>query len=178
LQPEGVTASGFYPHELRLQVVEHFIGALRYRAIFLPDDLAARPDFSPARLRFEGELNDHPVSLAWQPAKGGRKYAMLSPALLSEVGAGVGDRVSLRFRLVPDSVVEAPAELLEAIAGTANARARWDNLTPGRQRGLAAMVNTARRPETRQRRSIELAGLLADGAELPGPPKSRKKDIR
>jgi hypothetical protein len=147
---------------------------LRYRAIFLPADLAALSAFQPARLRFEGELNDHPVSLAWQPAGAGRKYAMLSSALLRTIGAAVGSIVSLRFRLVAETVVDTPAELSDAIAANPAARERWHSLTPGRQRGLSAMVNTLARPESRQRKASELANLLATGAELPGPPSRRK----
>jgi hypothetical protein len=146
---------------------------LRYRAIFLPADLANLPEFRSARLRFEGELNDHPVSLAWQPAGEGRKYAMLSPALLRSIDATVGSTVILRFRLVPETVVDTPAELANAIAQAPAARDRWHDLTPGKQRGLSAMVNALARPETRQRKAAELANLLATGAELPGPPSRR-----
>jgi uncharacterized protein YdeI (YjbR/CyaY-like superfamily) len=99
---------------------------------------------------------------------------MLSPALLRSIGASVGSIVSLRFRLVPASVVETPAELVEAIAADPKAGARWNSLTPGKQRGLSALVNSAARPETRQRRAFDLAAILASGAELPGPPSRRK----
>lgn len=150
------------------------MGTLRYRAIFLPADLAALPEFKPARLRFEGELNDHPVSLAWQPAGEGCRYAMLSPALLRTIGATVGSIVSLRFRLVPASVVEMPAELAEAIAANSAAQVRWQTLTPGKQRGLSAMVNSLTRTESRRRKAAELAQILATGADLPGPPSRRK----
>lgn len=155
-------------------MVEHALGTMRVRAIFLPDHLAGQPDFQRARLRFEGELNDHPVSLAWQPAGAGRKYAMLSPALLRTIGASVGAIVNLRFRLVPETVVDTPAELSAAIAATPDAGTRWDGLTPGKQRGLSAMVNALARPESRQRKAAELAQTLATGAELPGPPSRRK----
>lgn len=136
--------------------------------------LAARPEFRPARLRFEGELNDHPVSLAWQPAGAGRKYAMLSPALLRTIGATVGSIVSLRFRLVAETVVDTPSELSDAIRADPAVQDRWNALTPGKQRGLSAMVNALTRPESRQRKAAELAQILATGADLPGPPSRRK----
>jgi uncharacterized protein YdeI (YjbR/CyaY-like superfamily) len=99
---------------------------------------------------------------------------MLSPALLRTIGATVGSTVSLRFRLVAETVVETPAELATAIAASHDAQARWQALTPGKQRGLSAMVNALARPESRQRKAAELADILATGAELPGPPTRRK----
>lgn len=99
---------------------------------------------------------------------------MLSPALLRTIGATVGSIVSLRFRLVAETVVEIPAELAEAIAVGSDAQVRWQALTPGKQRGLAAMVNALTRPESRRRKAAELAQILATGAELPGPPSRRK----
>lgn len=99
---------------------------------------------------------------------------MLSPALLRTIGATVGSIVSLRFRLVAETVVEIPAELTDAICASPDAQARWRSLTPGKQRGLAAMVNALARPESRQRKAAELAQILATGAELPGPPSRRK----
>lgn len=99
---------------------------------------------------------------------------MLSPALLRSIGATVGSVVNLRFRLVAETVVETPAELADAIAASPDAQARWQALTPGKQRGLAAMVNALARPESRRRKAAELAQILATGAELPGPPSRRK----
>jgi uncharacterized protein YdeI (YjbR/CyaY-like superfamily) len=98
---------------------------------------------------------------------------MLSPALLRSIDATVGSLVRLRFRLVPDTVVDAPAELSDAIAADPAAQERWHSLTPGKQRGLSAMVNALARPDSRQRKADELAKLLATGAELPGPPSRR-----
>ena len=99
---------------------------------------------------------------------------MLSPSLLRSIGATVGSMVNLRFRLVPASVVDIPAELVDAIAREPTASDRWDGLTPGKKRGLAAMVNALARPESRRRKADELAQILATGAELPGPPSRRK----
>ena len=50
-----------------------------------------------------------------------------------------------------------PPELAAALAHDAEARERWDTFTPGRQRSLAVQVERARRPETRERRALDLA---------------------
>jgi uncharacterized protein YdeI (YjbR/CyaY-like superfamily) len=48
-----------------------------------------------------------------------------------------------------------------------------DALTPGKQRGLAHMVGTLKRPELRAQRAVEVMRAVEDG-NVPGPPKRRR----
>jgi hypothetical protein len=124
-------------------------------------------------LRFEGELEEVPVQLAWQSDGAGGRYAMLSPALLKEAGLAPGQHARLRFRLVSDEDFLFPDELVEALALSPAAQARWDALAPGRRRSLSAPISALRRPESRKARAALLIERLQSGADLPGPPRRR-----
>ena len=55
----------------------------------------------------------------------------------------------------PDAV-EIAEELLEALAQDDEARERWETFTPGMQRSVNHYVDSAKRPETRIRRAVEV----------------------
>jgi len=64
-----------------------------------------------------------------------------------------------------DSVeaLEAPADLLAALATSPAAAAAWEQFTPGAQKRILLWLVTARRAETRAARIAETVRLAADG---------------
>ncbi len=64
-----------------------------------------------------------------------------------------------------DSVeaLEAPADLLAALAASAAAAAAWQTFTPGAQKRVLLWLVTAKRPETRASRIAETVRLAAEG---------------
>lgn len=145
-----------------------------HHVVFLSPELESSEPFNARpRLRFEGEIDDVPVSLAWQP-KDGRHYAMLSPEIRKATRLSVGDEVTLRFRLVDDAQVEVPPDLRAALARSARHRKLWDALTPGKQRGLVYTVNAAKTAPTRLKRIRALMDALEDPDAARRPARKKK----
>lgn len=160
----------FYPHVFTGRIERHALGTMVYTVVFLPDALVAELPFDGnSRLRMSGEINDAPVSGAWQPVRG-RWYLMLNKSTLRAINAGVGDEVEVRFRIEDQDTVDAPDDLLAAIARDPAASRTWAAMTAGQRRGSSHMVTSAKTPETRRKRIAVVLEALAAGTP-PGPPK-------
>ncbi|RYE93807.1 MAG: DUF1905 domain-containing protein [Myxococcales bacterium] len=143
------------------------LGNAQFVFIHLPDHLQALPAFAaPGRRRMKGTVAGVPVHRAWQPTREGRRYLMLSAAICQQAGLSPGDPVTVSFSLVDDDHVEVPAELREALRQEPAWRRRWAAQTPGRQRGIAHHVDSARSPETRAARAVEALERLEQGLSV------------
>lgn len=168
----------YWQHHFTAHVAVHRIGRLRYRALFAPPALlTALPFDAQPRLRIVGEIADHPFEGAWQSAgegASGGRYLLLSAAFCRAAGLAIGDAAEVRFNVAASDTVPVPEELQQALAANRRAQAAWEALTPGRRRGLAHTVASARTEPTRRRRAEALAEALATGAPLPGvrPPRT------
>jgi len=150
-----------FPYQFEATVEPHDLGTYRYTVVFLSQELVAELPFAQTpRLRISGEINDHPMTGAWQPSRG-RWYLMLSKPLLKATGLEIGMTAEVRFRLEPQDEVEIPASLVAALGGHAAAEARFEGLTPGKQRALAHRVMSAKTPATEARRVAEVIEWLA-----------------
>jgi hypothetical protein len=111
--------------------------------------------------RVVGTLNGHPVSRGVQGRKDGERFLLLGQDLLREIGVTYGETVFAVLRPDPEpDRVELPQEFAAALAADPEAAARFHAMTPGRQRSLAYYAGSAKRPETRQARALELAHKL------------------
>lgn len=139
-------------------------GKYRYFIVRLSEEMAAELPFDrQPRLRASGEINDLPFHGAWVPAGENLPYLHLSAAFVAELGVRVGDPLEVRFKLEPSDLVEICEALAAALAADPNADAVWQGLTPGRRRGLAHLVGSAKREETRRRRAAKLITDLHEG---------------
>lgn len=160
----------FYPHAFTGRIERNALGTMIYTVVFLPEDLAAELPFEGSpRLRMSGEINDVPISGAWQPSRG-RHYLMLSKSALRDAGVGLGDDVEVRFRIEPQDLVEVPDDLMAALAPRPAAMQTWAGMTAGQKRGSCHLVTSARTPNTRRKRVAMVVEALAAG-QPPGPPK-------
>ena len=149
-------------HRFEAQIRERSRGRSRYSVVFLEPSLhALLPLDRHPRLRFEGSVEGIPISAAWQPSRG-RWYALLSKRFLREAELEVGETVGVEFRVVPQDQVDVPRELEFALGLNRRARAAWDALTPGKRRGFAHRVASAKREETRERRVEEVIDTLLE----------------
>ena len=89
----------------------------------------------------------------------GRQVVMtVNKATREAIGKNAGDTADFdleRDERSRSAVVEIPAELAEAFAGDAAARAAFDALAPSHRREYAQHVAEAKRPETRRRRAAD-----------------------
>ncbi|TYC13389.1 DUF1905 domain-containing protein [Actinomadura syzygii] len=83
----------------------------------------------------------------------GRHLLGLSKANRAAAGVEIGDEVEVELELdtEPRDVVE-PADFATALDADPVARAAYDALAPGRKREHVRAVESAKKPETRQRR--------------------------
>lgn len=153
----------YFPYAFTGLIEHHDLGSYRYTVIWLPDELAAMLPFAEQpRLRISGELNEVPLTGAWQPSRG-RWYLMLGKPLLRATGLSVDCFAELRFRLEPQDEVEVPMLLAHALGENEAASARWQELTPGKQRALSHHVFSAKTGPTAARRVAQALMWLESG---------------
>jgi len=80
----------------------------------------------------------------------------LADAVCHKVNVETGDRVKLILKMASE---ELPAELTQLIEKNSQARARWEQLTPGQKRMLREELLAAKQPTTRERRAARALGV-------------------
>lgn len=151
----------YHPFEFTGLVERHEFKRFGYTVVYLPVSMEDElPLHKNPRLRVEAEVREVEMNIALQPA-GGRWYLTLSRRVLRETGLELGDEVRVRLRVADQDAVDVPAELLTGLAADAKASATWATLTPGKKRGFAYRVSSAKRPETRAKRLAEVLGELS-----------------
>ncbi|MEO1573702.1 MAG: DUF1905 domain-containing protein, partial [Pseudomonadota bacterium] len=107
----------FFDREFEAVIEHHDVGSARYlyTVVFVPaDEIATLPLGQYPRLRINAEISDYPIDASLTPVKG-RWYVLLSKKVLGAIGAGVGDRVSVRYRIADQDEVDVPPALAEAL---------------------------------------------------------------
>lgn len=157
----------YFTHHFEATVSLHPVGTYNYTVVYLDPELhASLPLKEMPRLRIEADVSGVPVKGAWQPS-GGRWYLMLPKAPLKLAGIGIGSVVEVAFKLVSQDAVDIPPELSDALQTNRKARDAWAALSAGKQRGLAYLVASAKRPETRQARMEQVTAVLLGEATPP-----------
>lgn len=151
-------------------------GKFSYHVIFLPDEVASElPLEENPRLRVRGEVDDYPIHGAWMPSKAGW-YLKLSKDLMKQGGYTEGSWVYVRFGIAEQDEVDVPEALELALRANERARDAWQQLTPGKRRGLAYQVASAKTAATAVKRAgVVIAGLLGT---KPEPSRRRKEPHR
>ena len=142
--------------EARIEPMEW--GKNTYTVVRLPDDAA---DALPAGTRrIEGEFGDVPINLALTkaPVIDGT-FVYTGKTFLRDSGLAPGEVFDARIRPADPNDVETPDDVAHALRA-AGRTADWAALTPGKQRGLLHLVNTAKRAETRAKRIAKLISEL------------------
>lgn len=106
-------------------------------------------------------LNGHMFNRGIQGRKDGERYLMVGRSILKEIEADYGHTVAVS--IVPDpepDTIDLGEEFRAALDQNAEATARFNEFTPGRQRGLAYYVTNAKRIETRVSRALEIVHKL------------------
>lgn len=103
------------------------------------------------------KIDDREFPRALQGIDSESPFLMMGLQFLKELGLRFGSEFTASVRPDPKpNDPEIAAEFLEALECDDEARARWDTFTPGKRRSLNHYIATAKRPETRERRAIEL----------------------
>jgi Bacteriocin-protection, YdeI or OmpD-Associated/Domain of unknown function (DUF1905) len=157
----------YFTHHFETRIARHAVGTYHYTVVYLDETFVAELPFREyPRLRIEADVSGVPVKGAWQPANG-RWYLMLPKAPLKAAGLKIGSAVEVAFRVLPQDDVDIPPELAALLSKKARVRKAWDALSAGKQRGLAHMVHSAKREETRAARLAQVEAVLLGTAPLP-----------
>lgn len=152
----------FYQHEFEASLSVLDFGRMKYHVVYLDPDLV--PDLpldEHPRLRITGEVAEFPFDGAWIPDGAGRWYIIVNKTKVKEAELRLGSEVLVRFNVADQDAVELPEALRIALDGSAPFKHAWDHLTPGKQRGMAYRVASAKTDKTRSKRILELQAELS-----------------
>ena len=148
--------------EFEATIEYHDFGRIGYAVVYLPEDLQTKMPFDRyPRLRVDAEVAELPVDGAFQPGQG-KYYLILSKRLLKQAGLVLGDSVNVNFRIADQDAVIVPDELEIALQSNPTAKTKWETLTPGKRRGLAHRVSSARTATTKEKRVAEVISTLLE----------------
>jgi hypothetical protein len=144
------------------KIDKHDFGKFAYAVVYLPKTILSKlPLDENPRFRINVVIAKMLIKGALQPTQKGW-YFMLSNKILKKAGLAYGDKVKVTFSIADQAEVDVPDDLLLALARDSVAQSSWEALTPGRQRGLAYRVDSAKRRETRKQRISEVLEFLYD----------------
>ena len=110
-----------------------------------------------------------PVS-KWSPSNKARIERLMEERRMTKAGMALVDAAKANGCWDkpdrPPEVTEVPAELQALLARNAAARGNFQKLPPSHRRQYIMWIATAKRPETRQKRAAEAAGLLEKNEKL------------
>ncbi len=137
---------------------------------FMPTQIVVVPPLvlealgGKATKRVTGTVNGHAVRLGLLPLPGGGRYLMLNKDLCHTIGVQLDQHLTLSLSpdLQPDHV-DLPTELAEALEAWPEAEVSFARHSGSMRRAMAQHVATAKQPETRARRAVDLAERLALG---------------
>jgi len=146
-------------HRFSAPVLVH-VGGSTQHYVPVPDNVA-RAVFESGTRRLIVRLNGHRERRAMHNIRGIGSAIILSKRLMREITLTYGDFVDVELRVDPEpDFVEMCEELRIALEQDQEAAERFYAMTPGRRRSLAHYANSAKRVETRIKRSLELAYKL------------------
>ena len=161
-----------YPYQFEAPISTHDVGSERYlyTVIWVPEEVtAALPMKTYPKLRVEGEIAERYFEASLTPVRG-RWYILLNKRLLADIGAGLGDEVEVRFAIADQDKVDVPDTLSRALSDNPDMDAIWANLTPGKRRGLAYMVASAKTEPTREKRVAKVFAVMRGDIDMKGNP--------
>ena len=115
----------------------------------------------PDSRRVIATVNGKTVRRAIQNSKDGEFFIQFGLPLMKKIGIEFGDELYISLKLDPNpDHVDLGVEFAEVLELDEEAAARFFSFSPGKQRGLALHVNSAKREETRIKRALEIAHKL------------------
>lgn len=141
---------------------------MKYRIIRMPEDLKQSVPFhGQSRLRITGEVAEEAFDGAWIPDGEQGWYLIINSQRAKRSNLTIGSPVEVRFNVADQDGVDVPEALQRAFNADSAAKDRWDALTPGRQRGFAYRIASAKTTPTINKRIAELFDELASKPQKP-----------
>jgi hypothetical protein len=133
---------------------------LRQHYVPVPSDIAKELEEYGTR-RVIATINGLTVRRALLNNKAGDRYIFVSLDILRQIRASLNDIVLVDLMSDPDpNHIDLGEEFETVLEQDDKAADRFFGMTPGKQRGLAHYVTSAKRIETRIKRALEMAHKL------------------
>ncbi len=137
--------------------IERMEDHMNYHAVPVPDPVSDQLRDSKVT-RLLATVNGVTLRRAIQGPHDGGRFLIIGRPTLKELGLKYGDVVAMELEPDPDpDFIDIPMEFEIALEQDVDAKARWDTFTRGKQRSLVHFVSSAKRSDTRIKRSLELA---------------------
>ncbi|MFN3192149.1 MAG: YdeI/OmpD-associated family protein [Aureliella sp.] len=160
---EAECKMGGYGYEFPASVELLDFGSMAYSVVYAPNDIVQKLKLEESpRLRVCGDIGGKEFAGASQPAGAGQYYLILSKKFCRDAQLSVGDRTSIRIDVADQNAVDVPRELQFALNAREEAHRVWQSLTPGRRRGFAHRVGSAKRASTIENRVEEVIEALLE----------------
>jgi len=112
--------------------------------------------------KVEGTINGHPFRAALEPSPSGGRWLRVNKAMLRGAAAGDGDTVELAV-LGPEPDPKGPADLRAALKASPEGKAMWTELTTMGRLDWVRWIESAKKPQTRERRVRRTIDQLSEG---------------
>ena len=125
-----------------------------FLVIPVPPEIASKVDNTKrVLLTLGGQVHRR----ALQGTKSGSPFITVGLQILKPLGLRYGSKVSASIAIDPEpDALHIAEELTEALSQDPDAQARWDTFTPGKKRSINHHIDSAKRPETRAKRAVEM----------------------
>ena len=163
--PQVAKADGDGPPVLRVeaQLFEHPKTAKTdFQTLLNVPEWVSKQFPSRGMTKVEGTINGHPFRAALEPNTSGSHWLHVNKAMLKGAGTHAGDTVRLAI-LGPEPEPTVPADLWVALTASHEAKTLWDNLTTMGRRDWVRWIESAKQPETRDRRVTRTVEQLSSG---------------
>lgn len=145
-----------YEFKFDAELSKYDYGKYYYTIVWLPTNLhKALPLKEHPRLRVEAYIEGVIIDGAFNP-KQNRWYLILNKKILKRIDKQLGDIVTVEFSVVDQNLVYIPDSLKKLMDDDINFKQKWDELTPGKQRGYAYMIAKAKSPRIIEKRLFEV----------------------
>lgn len=117
-----------------------------------------------ARLSVRGAINGFAIRTSAMPYGDGSHHIMFNKAMQAGSKAAVGDTVLVEVEPdLKEPKVNLPADLKKALAGDADAKKMWTDITPRARVEWIDWIASAKKEDTRARRVAKTIERLASG---------------
>jgi Bacteriocin-protection, YdeI or OmpD-Associated/Domain of unknown function (DUF1905) len=168
-----------FTHHFTATVDKYDFGTYFYTVVYLPQNIAdTLPLQQYPRLRVDAEIDGHPVQGALMPDTLGSPqtkhlsghpserrriwYLMVSKKVLTRIAKALGEEVHVQFSIADQNSVEVPGALQDMLEENPRLQEIWQKLTPGKQRGFAHTIRSAKTEKTRLKRLENLEIMLLE----------------
>ena len=112
--------------------------------------------------KVEGTINGHPFRAGLESSPSGGRWLKVNEAMRRGADADDGDTVELAL-LGPEPDPRGPADLRAAFKSSPEAKATWDELTTMGRLDWVRWIESAKKPQTRDRRVRRTIEQLSEG---------------